>query len=75
MLRLLYEESATERAVADLMTADVVCFSADDDLTDVCDCFLANSFRRVPILEDGKLAGLISRGDIMKFILESRNQA
>ncbi len=54
----------------DYMTRDVVCFDEEDDLIAVCECLVAHHFRRVPILRWGKLAGIISRRDLIKYILE-----
>jgi CBS domain-containing protein len=54
----------------DYMTPHVVCFDEEDDLIAVCECLVANHFRRVPILRWGKLAGIISRRDLIKYIIE-----
>jgi len=51
--------------VEDFMTKDVVSFQADDNLADVCQCLINNSFRRVFVTQDDKLVGLISRRDII----------
>ncbi len=56
--------------VRDLMTHEVRTFEADAPLEQVCDCLMANHFRRVPIVERGRLVGLISRADLMPTILE-----
>jgi CBS domain-containing protein len=54
------------------MTDDVISFSEDTPLYDICECLINNGFRRIPILRDGKIAGIISRSDIIKFILKVR---
>ncbi len=56
--------------VEDFMTKDVVSFEQDEDLIAICECLVQNDFRRVPILSEGKLVGIISRKDIIKYILE-----
>ena len=70
VMRLLYEEAGSLPTVGDLMTPNVRAFHPDDPLGEVCDCLMANHFRRVPIVEYGKLVGLISRADLMDTILE-----
>lgn len=56
--------------VEDFMTADIVSFDEDEDLVTICECLINNHFRRVPILSEGKLVGIISRKDIIQYILE-----
>ena len=70
VMRLMYEPKDAFRTAGDLMVREVRSFQADAPLADVCDCLMANSFRRVPILEGKKLVGLISRADLMPTILE-----
>jgi CBS domain-containing protein len=70
LLRLLYEEQGAFQRVEELMVSEVRSFQADDPLEQVCDCLMANHFRRVPILEGERLVGLISRADLMPTILE-----
>jgi len=72
MLRLLYEASLTNVAVEEFMSHDVVAFDQDDDLIDACECLINNHFRRVPVVADGKLVGLVSRADIIRYILKLR---
>ena len=70
MLKLLYDLEEDGGTVADHMTETAVSFGPEDDLVDICDCFKKNPFRRVPILSEGKLAGIISRTDIIEYILK-----
>jgi len=56
------------------MTKDPVCFNAEDSLIDIAECFIENNFRRVPIIAEGKLVGVISRKDIIAYILKLRGR-
>jgi CBS domain-containing protein len=71
VLKMLYESRSRGRAtVQDLMTTEVVTFDEDDDLIDVFKCLVENNFRRLPILSEGKLTGIISRRDVIHFLYE-----
>jgi CBS domain-containing protein len=54
----------------DYMTKDVVSFDEDDDLIAICESLVNNHFRRVPILSHGRLVGIVSRRDLIKYIME-----
>ncbi len=76
VLHLLNEhEDSLEMTVQDLMTANPVSFETTDSLIDLCDCLVQNSFRRVPITEDGRLVGVVSRSDVIQAILKIKRQA
>lgn len=70
ILKLLYDLEEDGGTVADYMTEMAVSFDPEDSLLDICNCFMENPFRRVSILSDGKLAGIISRTDIIEYILK-----
>lgn len=65
---------ATDRAsgqkVEDFMTTPAVFFETDESMDDVCDCLIENEFKRVPVAENGKVVGVISRLDAIKHILK-----
>jgi CBS domain-containing protein len=69
LLTIFFE--ADRQTVESLMSRDPVSFSVDDPLVDAVDMLMASDFRRVFVHEDGKLAGLISRSDLMPAILEA----
>ena len=70
ILDLLIDISHTPKTVDHYMTTDVTSFDVDEDIIAVCECLVDQPFRRVPILEDSKLVGIISRKDLIKYILE-----
>ena len=78
VLKLLYYNGdGTDENIATVekyMTKEVVSFDENENLIEICDSFIKNHFRRVPILSKGKLVGVISRRDIIKYILHLRHK-
>jgi CBS domain-containing protein len=61
---------ATGRRVAQLMTRNVSTCTPDDKVKAVMAEMTRRRFRHVPVLEEGRLAGLVSIGDVVKSRLE-----
>ena len=70
----LYTTNGSILLAQDLMTTEVVSFTIHDDLFDICDALVREEFRRVPILDQGKLVGIISRTDIMQHIVSNKSR-
>ena len=68
VLRLLYNVEDGPGTVERHMSSDVVAFDQDDDLRYLVACFRASHFRRVPILSEGRLVGIVSRKDIIRYM-------
>ena len=73
LLNLLYNHSPRNVRAEDIMTEEVISFNQDDSLFDVCQCLMNNHFRRIPVLNQGKLTGIISRRDIIIYILKNKS--
>ncbi|MCB9728263.1 MAG: CBS domain-containing protein [Deltaproteobacteria bacterium] len=54
--------------VADYMTRDVVTITPKMNVYYVAGLFLKNVFRRLPVVDEGKLVGAITRFDILRVI-------
>ena len=52
--------------VVDLMTHDVRTCAPDDAIRDLASTMTEGRFRHMPVLDDGRLAGIVSIGDIVK---------
>jgi len=74
VLRLLYDNEDKSATVEDFMTEQVISFGPEDSLIDIADSFINNHFRRVPIATNGKLVGIISRKDVIAYILKLRHK-
>jgi len=74
MLRALCNPDVGPACVGALMTKEVVSFQEGTPLLDICDCLARSDFRRVPILNQGKLTGIVSRRDLIVYLLKNRSQ-
>ena len=57
---------ALDRPVAEIMTRNVVTCSERDTVADLMERMTEGKFRHIPVVEQGKLAGIISIGDVVK---------
>ena len=69
ILSLLADVRYASGTVEQYMTREVVAFDIDDDFIAICECLMKGDFRRVPILSQGKLVGIVSRHDIIRYII------
>ena len=75
VLRILFDKKLDiKSAVDDYMSRDIICFKEEDSAIDVCKFFIRSNIRRVPIVKDDKLVGIVSRSDIIPLILEAKNK-
>ena len=72
LLKLLTQgiqgHSPNEATVADYMSTDVVTVPQTADIYYVAGIFLNNNFRRLPVVEDGKIVGAITRYDLLRVV-------
>jgi CBS domain-containing protein len=57
-------------AVREIMTRDLIIGVPDDDLDYTMGIMTTNRIRHLPIVDGGRIAGLISIGDVVKACLE-----
>jgi CBS domain-containing protein len=54
------------RDVADLMTAKVITCAPDTTIEEVMNQMTERRIRHLPVIDDGRLAGIVSIGDVVK---------
>lgn len=70
---MLQNKSATETTVADIMTKDVV-VAREDTTTDLCMALMSrNNIRHLPVVNVDTPIGIITVGDLMKFIIKEQS--
>jgi CBS domain-containing protein len=61
-----HSAEALTRPVSEMMTRNVVTCSERDTIADLMEKMTQGKFRHIPVVEQGKLAGIVSIGDIVK---------
>ncbi len=73
VLRLLQaDEFEKESTVEDFMTTPAIYFAEDESLSNISHCLMTYDFRRVPITSGTRLVGIISRCDIVMYMLQAK---
>ena len=60
------------RKVADVMTRDVITATADTPLHEIAALLEKNSIKRVPIVKNGQLVGIVSRANLIQAVASTR---
>lgn len=55
-----------QATVSDIMTTEVTTCSPSDDVSDLAAVMTSRRFRHLPVVVDGRLAGIVSIGDLVK---------
>ncbi|MBN2295029.1 MAG: CBS domain-containing protein [Pirellulales bacterium] len=74
LLETLYSPEVRAMPVRDVMTKDVITVSVNTMLSDVASLMVAHRIRRLPVVNGGKLVGIISRRDLLKYALEAGDE-
>jgi CBS domain-containing protein len=59
-------QSALDAHVGDVMTVDVTVCEPEDDIEDLMRAMTDRRIRHIPVVRDGRLAGMVSIGDAVK---------
>ena len=73
LVNLTFDGNAADTTVEEVMVTDIVSFSPNTELADLVQTFSKKHLRRVPIVSEGTVVGIISRRDILREILRRYN--
>jgi len=74
LLELICEGHSEEETVARYMSPGLFGVAGDDNWVQVADMFREKHVRRLPVLREGKLVGIVSRHDLVHAIRDARRQ-
>ena len=66
---VLEGRSSRDTAVNDIMTRDVILASPDQSIEECMSVMTENRIRHLPVVEDDRVIGIISLGDLVKVII------
>lgn len=69
---ILKGKSSKETLIGELMTKNPITVSMDNTVEDCMQLMTDKKFRHLPVVEAGKLVGMISIGDVVRFIIEEQ---
>ena len=66
---------ANARKVADVMTRNVITANPETQVCDIASLMEKSSVRRVPIVKDGKVVGIVSRANLLQALASAPSEA
>src|SRR5438045_1048306 len=69
---ILKGKSSADIRVSDVMVSQLITVNPDNDTSDCMQLMTDKTIRHLPVLDNGKLVGLISIGDVVKSVIEEQ---
>ncbi len=69
---ILRNRRSRETKVRELMTAEVITISPSASIDEAMELMTKHRIRHLPVVEDGKVVGVVSIGDIVKTVIENQ---
>ena len=69
---ILKGKSSKETLIREVMTEHPITVTCDNSIEDCMKIMTDKKIRHLPVMENGQLIGLISVGDVVKFIIEEQ---
>jgi CBS domain-containing protein len=66
ILATVYDQQVKNHTVAQHMTRELITVHVDDPISRVADLCILHRVRRLPVMQDGRLVGLIARRDVLR---------
>jgi CBS domain-containing protein len=70
---ILKGKTSKDTPVHEVMTSRVVFIRPEQNIEECMAVMTAKRFRHLPVLDEGKLAGILSIGDVVKAVISERN--
>ena len=70
LLAVTYDKRVKNHTVSQHMTRDVIAVDINDPVSRIADLCIVHRVRRVPVMQDGRLIGVIARRDVLRALVE-----
>ena len=71
---ILLGRSSAETPVWQIMSSPVVTVTPDDDVRQCMQVMTEKRIRHLPVMQDGRMVGMISIGDLVRVVIEEQDQ-
>jgi CBS domain-containing protein len=71
LLAITYDKRVKNHTVSQHMTREVITVDVNDPISRIADLCIVHRVRRVPVMQDGRLIGVIARRDVLRALVES----
>src|SRR3954447_24056646 len=72
LIDVVFDPAVKDSPVTDYIMAEVHSLAPEDPLSRAAQLFTLYAFRRLPVVENGKLVGIFTRRDLMSHALRTR---
>lgn len=70
LLAVAYDKRVKNHTVSQYMTREVITVDVNDPVSRIADLCIVHRVRRVPVMQDGRLIGVIARRDVLRALVE-----
>jgi CBS domain-containing protein len=70
LLAVAYDRRVKNHTVSQHMTREVITVDFNDPVNRIADLCIVHRVRRVPVMQDGRLVGIIARRDVLRALVE-----
>jgi CBS domain-containing protein len=71
LLAVTYDKRVKNHTVSQHMTREVITVDVNDPISRIADLCIVHRVRRVPVMQDGRMIGVIARRDVLRALVES----
>jgi tRNA nucleotidyltransferase (CCA-adding enzyme) len=75
LLAIAYDRRVKNHTVSQHMTRDLITVDVDDPVSRVADLCIVHRVRRVPVIKEGRMVGVIARRDVLRALVENALEA